>query len=368
MRILMTGVRHDYLCTRAHHESNENDSSAEAVVRALELAGHEVDVRQVWPGEDLRQYGATIVGIDDPQAFGTKPFLGALWTLAQRRCRGPRPMALFTHWNLRTMMSGLDQVNKHEYKLFSEVLRYDGAEAARPYEALLREELQALSEGDWPLTAINAFTWGDGQRLAADAPFEFFNLLFDPSSLMESRNPAMGGNWLALAAKSRLRGWVVGTHEPVQGWIGSLESKWPVKHYGSPRSGAQLDLPKRDLLREHCAHWGALSPPYKHAGSGYWRARFVHAADALCVMRADPAEVEGLGPAFLQDWSAVEDAPPDDLAQIALEQRDALHGGFEPKDSVVKNFDKAVKYLALSLGDGRRPRYTEPPARNRTLF
>jgi hypothetical protein len=147
-----------------------------------------------------------------------------------------------------------------------------------------------------------------------------------------------------------------------------LGLEWPVYHYGNKRSGAQFPIRKHDLLEIHRGHWGALSPPYKHAGSGYWRARFVHAADALSVMVADPAEVEGLSSVEWYSADVVEGLDARALESLAIKQRDALFFKMQPKEFVAREFHDAVCFLALTYGTGKRPRYSEPPRPNQTLF
>lgn len=127
------------------------------------------------------------------------------------------------------------------------------------------------------------------------------------------------------------------------------ESRWPVLAYGSldrtrgkggigsPGEAAQPRLTEPDLAKVYLNNWGVLSPAHPHAGSSWWRVRYLMAADAGCVLSADLKEAACLGSPYVvaSDRAVVERLDENDLRNLAAAQRDRLNELVWPKDRVV---------------------------------
>lgn len=341
IKILVTGFRDGPFTDRLQLEANPNDSSLFAVWKGLRSWGMQLDVRPVTPGEDVTGYDAILVGMADARAWGTKPLLGALWCLALEKVGGPHCIAFFTHWKMKEIFGGLRWLAKDESRLFDGFIKYDGADEARRHEELLRSALDDLNGGDWPATAVNAWQWADGKRMAKShgAPFDEFELLYDPTSLMSM--PKMDPPTV------RERAWVMGTHENHDRWIGGMGLTWPVEHYGAKRSGSPRGLlPKADLLRRHSECWGALVPPYRTSGDGYWRARIMHAADRLAVACGAPQELLPFGYSYYPPISEVESMSDSDLIDLAMLQNAHFRASITPPDLLRMTLYRFVEDVA----------------------
>jgi len=99
-------------------------------------------------------------------------------------------------------------------------------------------------------------------------------------------------------------------------WLEAHHFTWrPVEVYG-PKNYERLKEPE---VVQRCAEArGVISQPYKQAGSGWWRVRFIHAVWAEAVLLADPREVAALGDPYHQPVHIIEamtDSQLDDLAR-----------------------------------------------------
>ena len=65
------------------------DTALEGVLAALRESGHDVVHGPVAVGEDVKDYDLAIVCPCNPSVWGTKHFLGLLWTMMNERHQGP---------------------------------------------------------------------------------------------------------------------------------------------------------------------------------------------------------------------------------------------------------------------------------------
>ncbi len=133
---------------------------------------------------------------------------------------------------------------------------------------------------------------------------------------------------------------------------------WPVERYGNPGKrgfhpgDAELEKEPRvteDVLsRIYCGAWGVISPPNNHPGSGWWRPRYMLAADASCVLAAHPTEAAVFGEpyAYASDVAKVEALNDDELEGLASDQRECLDGKVWPRERVVETLRELIKERA----------------------
>ena len=99
---------------------------------------------------------------------------------------------------------------------------------------------------------------------------------------------------------------------------------WPVDHFGRSKDGQAVLPDERAVFNAYAARRGVLNPPYYHAGSGWYRSRYVLAAAAGAVLLCDPEDGAPLGPAFQVIAELVEGLSDAGLCDLAVAQREAI--------------------------------------------
>lgn len=86
----------------------------------------------------------------------------------------------------------------------------------------------------------------------------------------------------------------------------------------------------------YCGARGILSPPHNHPGSGWWRVRYLMAADAGCVLSAHPDEAAVLGAGYIiaTDPRIVEKWTDEQLDRVAAQQARTLANKAMSKEQV----------------------------------
>jgi hypothetical protein len=131
-----------------------------------------------------------------------------------------------------------------------------------------------------------------------------------------------------LPSQDKERAWVLGALMPHDDWLAKKNPEWPVEIVGSRKlirkmGGQRLDT-EQDVLEFYNKRWGILSPPYPHAGSGWWRSRFLYAARIGSILVTDKGEGDPLGDAYKLTIADVEKMNDVELDAAAKAQADAL--------------------------------------------
>ena len=175
----------------------------------------------------------------------------------------------------------------------------DTDDTVKPYENMIVESAKNFLEKRWAAGMVPACPmYGFGNRTlvrkrmpSVMGPIE----ALDPSSTiydtLEVVTPA--------DAATKKRSWVLGALMPHDTWLERKSPAWPVEIVGSRKLirkyGGQRFQTEADVLGFYNDHWGILSPPYPHAGSGWWRSRFMYAARVGSILVTDKGEGDPLG-------------------------------------------------------------------------
>ena len=104
-------------------------------------------------------------------------------------------------------------------------------------------------------------------------------------------------------------------------------TQWPIEYFGSKKDG-QRRLTEDKMCDIFAEQWGCLMPGYKHAGSGWWRARPLQVADAGSILIGDFKEMmlyynnESLAKLTAADLEKMNEK---ELHVIAASQKQALY-------------------------------------------
>jgi len=151
-------------------------------------------------------------------------------------------------------------------------------------------------------------------------------------------------------AATKKRSWVLGALMPHDTWLERKSPAWPVEIVGSRKLirkyGGQRFQTEADVLGFYNDHWGILSPPYPHAGSGWWRSRFMYAARVGSILVTDKGEGDPLGAPYKLTIRQVEAMNDAELKEAADAQSAALRPHMPTYQSFVEHCNRIVTRAA----------------------
>lgn len=366
MKILMTGFT--ALQINSINRSIQKIDVPASVVKALEEAGHEVDWRKVTPGEDLSGYDVAWINLAPMNSLNARQgAMGSLYVLSS----GLPSVGFFDDWQFNAVFNGARSIASNPRSIYKYLLtggdyrgdepatwfdraeveaavariaakdpvagkkvsieRYymmDTDELVQPYEKRLIAAAGQLlgerwAEGMVPVCPMYGF--GDRSLVRKRMPKEVGAIeALDPS-------PTIYDSLSAVAPadpSTKKRSWVLGALMPHDTWLDKKSLTWPVEIVGSRKMvrerGGQRFNTEQEVLEFYNQHWGIMSPPYMHAGSGWWRSRFLYAARVGSILITDKGEGDPLGDAYKVTISQVEAMNDAELAAAAKAQADAL--------------------------------------------
>jgi len=390
MKILMTG----YTALQIGNpvRSIQKINVPASIVKALRDAGHEVDWRKVTVGEDLSMYDVAWINLAPMNSLnGRHGAMGTLYTLAS----GLPCVGFFDDWQFNAVFNGARALKRDTTKMlykhlfgpadargteaathFSRksvdeaIARIEAVDPARakkisferyymldkdadvePYEKMLIESASLLLNDRWAegmVPVCPMYGFGDRSLVRKRMPKDMGAIeALDPSptiyELLNEVAPA--------APETKKRGWVLGALMPHDTWLDKKTISWPVEIVGSrklvrERGGQRFDTEK-EVLEFYNQHWGIMSPPYMHSGSGWWRSRFMYAARVGSILLTEKGEANGLGSAYNVTLAQVEKMSDEELKATADAQAQALRA-FMPTyqsfaEHCVRIVERAVK-------------------------
>jgi hypothetical protein len=392
MRVLFTGCTSIQISPTGRVGISKIDVPG-AVVDALRSCGHEVDWRKVTPGDDLSGYDLAWVNLAPINSLnGRAGAMGALWTLSSElpcvafaddwqtnavfngmRSLARKPVVLTkymltgsdrgeelaTHWSLQSAEEARARVLERNPKAKVNIDRYymrDSDETVLPYADRLVGAAQDFDSARWErgmVLVCPMYRWGNHASIRKRLPNTVTPVeALDPSStifdMLAEHDP--------LPAEEKRREWVLGALMPHDAWIDRREWSWPMTLLGSKtmikRYGGQRLQTESDVIDFYNHFWGILSPPYPHAGSGWWRSRFMYAARVRSVLCCDRGEGDPLGPAYMVKHTDVEKMTNEQLAQLALDQATALRSWMPSNDQQFIDHCNYIIYRAYREDKG----------------
>jgi hypothetical protein len=306
LKVLITGGR-----TSISNRSPTNrnfECSVWAVARACRMSGIDYDVRVVTPGEDLEDYAAVFVEPPNPTWVTARHAAGALWTLRQRE----DAIVLYTHHDMRSLFNGLRKLVEDPTLLER---RHNVFEKRHRADVLIAAAMLVGGAGPWR-HLVHCHPWGDRQLLLDEMPIsrDAFTW-YDPSFLLP-------GAWAGLTVGERERRWVHAAWEDHRRWVTDLKLDWPVDEYGRRSNGAIAKLSLLLLMRHYAFNWGSLVHPYSHAGSGYFRSRYVYALRAGSVLGVNTEDAAAMNSVIFPAPTDIERLDSPALLALSMDQQD----------------------------------------------
>lgn len=275
MNILISGVTETHTNHPQRASSTKFVSIPELMADAFGRLGHHVDHRAVTPGEDLSRYDKVFVYLYPLDHNALDPE-GALWALESRF----DAYICLDDWAFQKILPS--------------------------WESKIAPE--SLCEHTWiaPL-----FPWGDTKAMGL--PVENI-IAWDPSPLYEM--PAVH----QMSWDRRKTEWYnASLSKEAHDWATAQNLSWPIHSVGGKSLG-QPRILESDVVWQYGSYKGVLCPTYRHAGSGWWRVRYLHAAHAGCVLGGDPKELGVIDPSYAYTLRELENMDDEQLQLTAAQQ------------------------------------------------
>lgn len=307
-------------------------------VDIMRRGGCEVDHRRVRPGDDLSGYDLLFCGQMALGALGSSYCYGALDAIARARQNGLGLMFFLDDWQVNNIVTSLRTLNKEKYRIARESLataRMDHAWAMENIDRIF-PVVQALLNRPWPITLVPKFSWGDGLSVVRGLDSREW-VWTDVSAFAPDYGTPLAPD------NERIAQWVCGTLSDQRAWINKMGVKWHVEYLGSKKSKADRVLTEVELCELYGKSWGVMAPKYPHAGSGWWRNRFIHSVRTRSIMLADPKEVRDIGESFLIKPHEIESMNIAQLREVADAQRADFYAKETPTDQVIDTVMGAVR-------------------------
>lgn len=384
MKVLMSGFT--ALQINSKNRTIQKIDVPAAIAKALADSGHEVDWRKIDPGEDLSSYDVLWINLAPLNSLnGRQGAMGALYALSS----GIPCVGFFDDWQFNTVFNGARALIRKPQMLYKHLLvgtehrgdegatyfsradieealeriraanpeaakkcyieRYymmDNDENVKPWEKRLVKAAEDMLIDRWKAGMIPVcpmYPFGDRSIVRKRMPKEMSEIeALDPTSTVI---PTLNGV-TQKAPQEKKRAWVLGALMPHDGWLERKNRSWPVEIVGSrkliKKLGGQRFDTEKDVVEFYSQHWGILSPPYPHAGSGWWRSRFLYSAYVGSILVTDKGEGDPLGDAYKLKMSDVENMSDDQLIEAAAKQRDALRPHMTSYDYFVDHCNRII--------------------------
>lgn len=397
MRILFTGCTSIQISGERKPGLIQKIDVPASIVESLIAMGHTVDWRKVTPGDDLSSYDLAWVNLAPINSLnGRAGAMGALWALGS----GLPCVGFFDDWQFPAVFNGMRAVVRRPEMLTKYLLvgaAHRGSEAATyfsrdeayaaydrilaakpeakgkvyveryyfkdddehvlPHAARLVETARSFNQDRWDkgmVPVVPMYSWGNRGLVRKRFPAKFPPIEpLDPSSTIY---PLIAPH-TALPPEEKKREWLLGALMPHDDWVDKKEWTWPIQFMGAKKlvrsRGGERVKTESDVIDRYNSVWGMLSPPYPHAGSGWWRSRFMYAAKVGSILVCDKGEGDPLGDAYRYRHSQIEAMPTEDLAAVAAAQAAALRPYMPSPETFYSHVSKIVN-RAVKEDEGYR--------------
>lgn len=303
---------------------------------ALEDAGHQVDNRKYTWDEDIRSYDAVVLGMVPPFSIGAGNLYSGLKAFAD--ClRFKVPVLLYVDDpNYYQFKNQYPSINRGLHRIYRESM-YAGRldyENARTDESLMGKTIEWLATRQWPTLVRPTYDWGDHSLMPYVNTVRLVDA--DPSSYAP-RYPFE-------VPEQRERAWVIGGIVNSSDWIAKQSLTWPVEMYGNAKYNTHGRLKEPDLVARFAKVHGVLCQPRPRTNaSGWWRSRYLFAAQTKTIVFGDPKDVHPLGDVYLVPGSDVEKMSVTQLHDLASRQSEHFLSLIWPRERYSRVFDEALQ-------------------------
>lgn len=335
MRILMTGATVRAANALVRPPMGKIWNVPETFRDLWESVGIEVDWRAVQVGESVQGYDLVFVVAAPTGSVASPHGLNASWAMLQAHRQRVPLVVYFEDWRISNIFrnyASMARIGSRQLYKQNEGGRYlyagSDMDQVREHEgAFLSFAAEVSTPGSefWERTVglVPKFDWcGDLSVLSRTMPTGDGLMSVDPTPLILHWT-----SWPAVAKPAeKERRWALAALPDHSVWVEKLHLEWPLDVYGPPKRPGSLGRlgTELEVFAQYARHWGVLSPPYYHAGSGWCRARTVFAPLAGSILYPGPKDGAIFGPAFALDPGQIERMGEEELQNLAGMQREQV--------------------------------------------
>ena len=321
-KILITGMNKNQ-CTEDFYLRQQLQvvPSHYSLLRCLRDMNYEVEQRVVELGEDISHYKHVLVFLAGPKQRQAITFYNGLYTIAKRQ----DAILLFDDWQTKSIYDSIIKTTKKDlFNKWNVDLAYANNKNFKVANAKQYEYDM--------LQAIDIIRNRQSRMLISAFSNNNISLLIDwPNNLLYQYNPNpyhLNRKGIQLLEKQKTFNFASLLQGSTISWLKKQNiTRWPIEYFGSKKDG-QKRLTEDKMCNVFAEQWGCLMPGYKHAGSGWWRARPLQVADANSILIGNPREMEvyyndeSLASLTANDVEKMDDIT---LIEVAQLQKDALN-------------------------------------------
>jgi len=338
MKILFTGATAKQTSDTAHERARVkriDDSSI--ICDSLRKQGFTVDRKTVKWGDDLSEYDLAIVGAS---VFGSLNSSGQVFNSFYPLTCVPNCLVFFEDWKIDSVMNGyeahrdLETLKKSAFKKRSETeFFYGGVDNPKFDVEKLHEVMIKLANGEYD-AIIPAFDWGNKQLVRDIIKSKnIYNLDLTPYVL---------DGWnirTDVEQKPKQKKHVLASLVDHSSWVKRNKLKWDVDYFGAKSMKAPQLESETEVFHKCGDYWSILCPEYPHAGSGWFRIRWIYAAIWKSVILSSQKDMEALGLPKVD----VEKLDEKELEEYAITQSESILKHMWSKE----DFDKAIHDIVM---------------------
>ena len=333
MKILVTGVN-PVQC--GHVPKVSYVSSIQCIRGTLKEMGHDVECKPVKTTDSLAEYDKIIVYAAPMTGFVGKyalPVMNILFKAITGQI-GDKVVVSYDDWQIETILISIKSlVSRLEKVAGLNQFGWAENEVVTSNLTAWNNVILTLAQGNWDLPSL-APLWPGGDYEKLKLPTNTEKLIpYCPNAYFRNRYLT---NFSSV--DKTYNHWVLAALHDHSRWVKKLGVEWPVEQYGKKKVGFPK-LQELDIFGKYKLSSGVLSPTYKHAGSGWWRARYGFAADLLKPIAGYPKEASFLGEAYAVTPRDVELMTDSEREELAEYQNLAY---YSKPDNVVSSLDYAL--------------------------
>jgi len=343
MKILFTGSTSKQTDDNAFKRAQvKRIDDSTIICESLRKSGNEVIRKEVQHGEDLSSYDIGIVGVGALGSSNYGNIFSALYAIANLK----KVIVFHEDWKIKDTIKSFKQslekkdVESHIKKKWSSGDNFysnitDNIDIKQIYSTM-----ENILDGKYDCL-VPSFEWGDKSIIAdiLQTSIEKINTIdLTPYSLK-----AFGIEEKQMDVRLRDKKYMLASLVDHSSWVKRQKLEHDVDYYGCKKLKSPRLDDEKHVFETMNKYWGILCPVYPHAGSGWFRIRYIYSAMNRNILIMDKKDSDALGIDHIAkidpSWST------DELLQIAEKQRMAIYKHLTTEE----DFDRKINSIIYTL-------------------
>lgn len=297
------------------------------IVRLMQEQGHTVTWSDHPVPNELPPCDLVWINIGPPNSINSRYSISATWAIWQAVTEH-RPLVLFfDDWQFKQVFSGYRTFEKAGQRQLTKqisgrYLYFGDVTQMVHWSDELMATAHMIETGEIFQHAVAAIPkyrgWGDASIVTKAMPGTPLVYPIDPTPFTRDDTKK------ATPSRTKKRSWLLASIVPHNQWVDKLLLDWPVEYIGARKLGAPRLKTEADVAEQYALHWGILSPTYPHAGSGWFRTRYIYSALSESVLYCGAADAKALGIWYAYNPHEIEAMSDAELRKVAYNQQFTL--------------------------------------------